>query len=281
MRGCLLLLLLFGASCGQPGGDDGGRDDASYADAIRRGADGLDACRQVGDPSLRGDCLGWVARKQSEAGQLDRALQTCDDLPHDDPMRGECIFQVADARAARGAEARALCARAEPFTLRCLEHAVRRELRGVVGDMALGAEGDAEARAEQVAAAWVGASRGRRFARHAVARHLSQRPDDPFAHATCGTVSDVVCSRAYELRIDAFIQRGMSERGGSAKELLRDMCPAPVSLARVTAAGGPLWAADVDAQVSDAWRRACAKAAATARGPIGGGEAPGPGAKSK
>lgn len=243
------------AACARSAPDETAR----YVDALALGADGLADCQVLRDPTLRADCVSWASRALAQRGEVDTALQACATLEAGSALRGECVFLIADAVAARGEQAREICALAAPYDTRCLEHAVRRQLATVVGSMVRGEEAATEAAAEAEAAEWLGATRGRRFARHAVAKALAARPDELFSRSTCGTVSAVVCSRAFELRIDRVVGEE-SRNGVHPKETLDPVCPPPVSSEAAGSVGLPTWSPDVAQEVADAWRRACAKA---------------------
>lgn len=247
-------LLLLAVACAA----EGPGDPEAYAEALASGDPA--ACAAVADPALAADCRAWLARERAVAGDVEGAAALCRALPEASAMRGECFFLVADGVSASGEQARSLCAQAAPYDQRCLEHAVRREVAAAVGTLERGEEAAVEARAEAVAAAWVGRGRGRRFARHILSKRIAERADQPFSAATCGTVSAVVCSRAFELRVDAWIQARAAVEDAHAKVTLEPVCPPPVTREAVAAAGGPLWAEDADGVVADAWRRACAKA---------------------
>lgn len=256
-RSSLLVFPVVLLGCNRPGSPG---ETLAYTEAMAKGARGLEDCQALQDPQLRTDCVSWAARDLALGGDEAAAVAACQALDTASPLRGECLFLVSDALGAKGEQARAICEAAHPFANRCREHAVRRQLATLVRGLARGAEAAAEGQAEAEAAAWLGPQRGRRFARHALAKELAGRPDEVFSRETCGSISAVVCSRAFELRIDAVI--GDASRDGATPwSVLQAVCPPPVTLDGARLAGLPAWSPDAEEAAGGAWRRACAKAA--------------------
>ncbi len=124
-------LPLLLAACEQQGGSD---DRAQYLAGLEATdpLQGLEHCRAIADPALRGDCVTALQPAMAARPGLDPATP-CREI--DDPTwRDECFFGAAEQAGAAGARARAaeLCREAGVFSRDCANHLWQEELRAAI-----------------------------------------------------------------------------------------------------------------------------------------------------
>ncbi len=106
-------------------------------------------CRELTEPSARGDCGLAVATRSPDPGRWCAAIEA-------GTWRRECYFQAAEAlrRAGRDREAVALCMESGPFRDDCGQHLWQTRLHRLIGSGGAGAIAGALPRARDLYAEW-------------------------------------------------------------------------------------------------------------------------------
>lgn len=254
MTSGLALLLRALIACGRPPAEG---EAHRYVQAAASGDPA--ACDALEDPMLRGECRVLllpqvVARDGPAAGAaLCEALQP-------GVWADECWFQLAEQVQAEGEEARALCARAGGFRVRCLGHVVNRLAEPLVGELPVGAEPAALAAVQELAEAYLGKRAGTAKARQVLRQVVVARAGaGDFDPAICGALDPALCEAAYR---DLVIAAAGEGDEGHAR--IRAVCAGGAALERVRAAGLPGWTPQGEAKAQRGWQGLCRRVAVDA-----------------
>lgn len=228
------------------------RADGADQRAYTRAAQGdADACEEISDPRLSGECLAFSARARAPADLAD-AQAACARIA--DPLwRDECRFLVCDAAEVSAADARHCCAGGGRYETRCIGHAVSREVYGVLERFPPGDEDSAWAAARQASVAALGPAGADRAADLFV-RFIVDRTTESWLHtADCGTAPEALCADAYA----ELVKRVADSQERDPVAFVRSACARTVGVDRATDLGLPGWDPPLDAAVQAAFSRMC------------------------
>ena len=258
--GLLLTLTLEG--CGET-------DPAQLYIAAARDPMDPRACRGIADARLYGECVTMVAAEVAkQTGTLAPAEARCDQLPAEDPWRGECYFLVVDTLELVGEEARRLCLQAGTFTSWCLGHALHREGRPLLAAAPRGAERQAYLAVQDLALFYFGDEReaaGQKLWSLVTDELASRDWGQPFTPEICGEVPDQLCRAVFLTRL-----RLATRDAGYSEDVLQQMCgQEAITAADVAALGIPAWTEAAEPIAQASLRQLCG------RRRRGGGPGPG------
>ena len=212
-------------------------------------------CDAITDSWLAGECRAMAASTRAGQDDLEGGLAICRKMPESDPWRDECFFLVSDRITAAGEQAKTICDQAGRYQDRCLGHALGREGRAMLQDVAPGEELDAyRALREKSAIYFDDEQTAARKLWHMMVEFVASRDiDQPFSAATCGQLQENICRSGFLTRL-----RFAVRDAHGTEQTLHDICrQRPVQVEVAVAAGMPAWTADADGIAQSAWKRLC------------------------
>ena len=126
------MLLLLLAACGGSPAEDVERYAALVAQRSPDPARDMDACAELDDVNLAGDCALVIAQRAATARKVAPGTW-CDDVPSG-VWRDECWFQAAEIERRRGREQEAAtqCQKSGPFINDCAQHLWQTRVHGLI-----------------------------------------------------------------------------------------------------------------------------------------------------
>lgn len=261
----LLSILLLAACTGEAPPSAAAQDRQAYAaSAAALQSDAAQAaalCGQIENDRLHGECATFAAKEMGKQ-RLD-GLALCATVRHDGWAQ-VCSFEAADGAGLIGEQALAACDRSGEFLERCLSHALSRHADRDWRQVPLGEEATFLAWLEEKIPYYRLENGYQDVRKDFLARRIAERvrrgvAGDPtrFSTADCGTAPATTCTEAYRYLV----------RGSRAAQDVTDLCSAPVTPARIQAAGLAVWA-DGDPDTVDAlWRVLCRELQGAGRPP--------------